>query len=180
MTHKKIITFTGNSGTGKSSIAQELLKDSQYRMITSYTTRCARDSDLTDEYNYLTIPRFMDYFTSNSFPWNPLNYAGNYYGTTKESLEDALNSKEISMMILLRAAVDKVIDYLGSDCVLPFYIKSPGIEILRERMRNRGDSMDSIDKRMDYSWDKHMNSRYTSIDNGGTIQEAVAHVRRYL
>lgn len=47
----KIITFTGASGSGKSSIVRELLSQSDYKLVVSVTTRNPRESDLLGSMN---------------------------------------------------------------------------------------------------------------------------------
>ena len=176
-----IITFTGSSGAGKSTIAQAL----GFPFVLSTTTRMPRASDLPGEYEYIEIDdQVWEEKGWNAYLWiEP--HAGNYYGTKREVVDRALQDPGISMMILIPKVLPKLLDYTGTENVLPFYIRSPEEKILRARMQQRGEIDNSIELRLNESrkWDEQAETSgipYIFLTNNGTIEEAVEQVRGYL
>ena len=180
----KIVTFTGASGYGKSSIAKELLKLEDYRLVVSVTTRSSRESDLRGEYEYISQDNFSLRDERDAFLWKAA-YAGNRYGTMRKSIDDALASSAISLMILVPEVVPLLRDYTGDDKVLSFFVQSPPVGILRRRMEARGDSGENILKRLsvDVQWESAARSSiipYVYVSNDGSLDDTVDVVRRYL
>ncbi len=190
-----ILTFTGASGSGKSSIAKSL----DFPLVLSTTTRAPRPSDLPGEYEYLDSNCFESkYFESNSFSSKSFDsvearndflwikeYGGNYYGTRYDSINLALSRPENFIMILVPEVLPLLLDYAGKEKVLPFYIRSPDEAVLRSRLEKRGELEDSIERRLKGSrdWDLQAEGSgipYIFITNNGTIEEAVEQVRKYL
>ncbi len=54
----KLISFTGVSGSGKSTIVRKLLEDPAFHIVTSTTTRPPRESDIHGEYEYVSPAEF--------------------------------------------------------------------------------------------------------------------------
>lgn len=86
-----ILTLTGASGAGKTTIARELLKklpvDTQ--IVVSYTTRKPRGVDIPGEYKHISKFRFWFLKKIGSFLWT-FDLHGNSYGTTKRWVAKAL------------------------------------------------------------------------------------------
>lgn len=178
----KIVTFTGVSGSGKSTIVNELLKDHQnFRLVTSTTTRPPRDSDLPGEYGYWT-PQQMEKGAS-LFIWKT-EYAGNSYGTRYRVLNDACELPQTSLMILVPGVLPVLLAYLPKQ-VLPFYVRAPDEDLLRLRLLRRGDDPESIERRLQTipAWEAQASEGkipYRMITNDGDINEAVQQVRKEL
>lgn len=178
----KIVTFTGVSGSGKSTIVKELLKDfERFRLVTSTTTRSPRDSDLPGEYEYWT-PQQMEKGAS-LFIWKT-EYAGNCYGTRYRMLNDACELPQTSLMILVPEVLPVLLAYLPQQ-VLPFYVRAPDTDLLRLRLLRRGDDPESIERRLQTisDWERQATEGkipYRMITNNGTIDEAVKQVKREL
>ena len=173
----QIITFTGVSGAGKSTIVEIL----GLPLILSTTTREPRASDLPEEYEYLEHGDFDHDKAWKAFLWVN-EYGGNGYGTRSEVVDRALNSQGTYAMVLVPQVLP-LLDYAGANNVLPFYILSPPEEILRSRMEQRGNTSDSIERRLRESraWDEQAGKSaipYTFITNHGTIEEAVEQVKK--
>lgn len=149
----RIITISGTTGSGKTTIARKLMQlKTDAQMVISYTTRGPRESDLPGEYQY-NVP--LDYFEQHKdeFLW-VVTAHGNIYGTTKASIKEALASSKSWLMILIPPAVEllrnSVKEFVGSDQpVLSFYILSPGEKELQRRLINRKDSVKTIQKRLE-------------------------------
>lgn len=145
-----ILTLTGPSGAGKTTIARRLLRHRHdMRLIVSLTTRKARTGDIEGEYRYGVSPaEFARLSREGAFLWS-VSAHGNTYGTLRASVDDALRSPGWSLMILIPDAVRKLVAASdGRGVVRPFFIMAPGEDALAARMRKRGDDEGSIASRM--------------------------------
>lgn len=102
MSEYKILTLSGVTASGKTSIAGELVKDQEFKMLVSSTTRNRRGNDLPGEYVYLTDDEFTR--QEDSFLWIN-DYGGTRYGTKREDLETALQADYTSIMILVPSKI---------------------------------------------------------------------------
>src|SRR5258708_40128250 len=98
----KIVTITGASGSGKTSVARELLKIiPSAKLVLSITTRPPRESDLPDEYRTnVPLAEFEKRSQNNEFLWE-VEAHGNRYGTLRASVNEALANPYPSLMILI-------------------------------------------------------------------------------
>ncbi|HEY4474552.1 MAG TPA: AAA family ATPase [Candidatus Paceibacterota bacterium] len=185
-----ILTLTGASGTGKTTIAKELLKNfpMDIFMVPSYTIskfRKLRSSDIPGEYKYVSEWRFSFLEIIEAFLWTVYPH-GNVYGTTKYWVKKALrNDNVVYVMILTPDAVKKLNSFaekLGySEQVFYFYILSPSQEVLRERLTSRGDKKDDVEKRLRdcVKWDPEIRSwgvDYEFVKNDNTIESVTEEV----
>ena len=153
-----IITLTGASGTGKDTIFELLKKDNpNLRFVESITTREKRSSDRPGAYRYVSIEEFERLKRGDKFVWH-VGEHNNSYGTLKESLQEAVESKEIFFMILVPKSV-KLLFNISKKKIIPFYIISPKESELRRRLKNRGEKEEAIEKRIAdcRPWDKEAN-----------------------
>ncbi len=185
MAKAKIITFTGVSGTGKTTIANQLLKDeNNFHLVTSTTTRKARPSDLSGEYEYLNLEGFQTARTESAFIWCA-EHGGNHYGTRYKFIDNALTAPYTSIMILVPEVLPILLDYAGKN-VLPFYVRSPSESDLRTRLAVRGEPQESIEKRLQQSkaWESNAENSgipYKFITNlNGKLDEALEQVKKHL
>ena len=178
----KIVTFTGVSGSGKSTIVKELLQESDhFRLITSTTTRPPRSSDLPGEYEYWTPEQMEE--DASLFIWKT-EYVGHQYGTRYRVLNDAFVSPPTSLMILVPEVLPVLLHHYGS-YVLPLYVRAPPEDLLRVRLLRRGDNPESIEQRLQTipNWERQATEwkiPYRMITNNGTIDEVVKQVKREL
>lgn len=151
----KIITISGVPGSGKTMLRNHLLISGEFslstgkscRVIESVTTRAPRVRDLTDEFLHIQKEEFTQKERNREFLWTTPIIHGARYGTLKRSVDDAVKSKEFSLMVITVDNVPDIINYVGSTEVIALYILSPGIVRLRERMRGRGEILEAIDER---------------------------------
>lgn len=183
----KIITLTGASGAGKTTVAKELLKK-KLKLVTSVTTREPRESDLPGEYRYVTPKEFLAMKEREEFLWpkpdEELPIHGKMYGTTKQDVDEALNAEHQSVMLLVPDVLDTLYEY-ALNRVWSFYILSPPEDALRARLEERGDKAEDIAKRITdcKMWDAEARKSllpYTFINNNGTVQRTLSQISIYM
>lgn len=93
-----IVSITGVSGAGKTTLAREVLaRMENASMVESVTTRLRRPSDIKGEYRYVSLELFGRLEKMNSFLWTA-EHVGTRYGTIGESIFRFL--KEITLLAL--------------------------------------------------------------------------------
>jgi len=148
-----ILTLTGASGTGKTTLAKMLYAAVPGSgPLVSYTTRPKRDTDLPGDYAYVSPVEFESMDKHGDFLWTA-NVGVTRYGTTKDALRHALEDQErIHLMVLVPERVPNVHEYAASigksDQVKSFLFETPVESTLRERMKGRGESAEGIEGRI--------------------------------
>ena len=182
----KILTFTGASGSGKTTIVKELLsRNPSWKNLPSLTSREQRSSDLENEHTY-GIPRneLEENERNGELLWL-VEAHGNLFGTSKEDVDVALKAPYVSLSILKPECIASLKKYAGEG-VLSFYILSPKEDVLRKRLEERREhSKEEIEERIAEckKWDeeaKNSGIPYTFITNDGTVDELVEQVMRLL
>lgn len=164
-----IVSLTGPSGAGKTSIAQKLLqKLGNIYLITSFTTRAARHTDLAGEYRYISSQQDFEAMRSaDEFLWTAA-YAAAHYGTTAQSIKDSLNTPGFSLMILVPSIIPNLQSFLLSQKreknYIPLFIISPDKEEVKRRLIRRGDNEQDILLRLEEGKHWEISARnYSSI-----------------
>lgn len=179
-----IITLTGPSGVGKTTIFGQLLRElPNFRLVSSHTTRQPRESDLPGEYKYYTDQEF-EVMRSGVTPLWDHEFSGFQYLTSAESvLETSQHPNSIFGMLLIPSVIGRLKSFaeLRGIQVMSVYILSPASDVLSARMAGRGESPESIQRRIDLSksWDADAgpSGLYEYfITNNGSIDEAVQKV----
>lgn len=140
-----IISISGSSASGKTSLALELLSflpDS--RMLLSLTTRTPRPSDIPGEYRYLSEEAFGALERDGKLLWS-VKAHGNRYGTLKESASSAAERGTHIATLTIQAAEGMAV-FLSSleTSYIPLYLRTSDENVLLERLRRRGDSLEDI------------------------------------
>lgn len=143
----RILTFTGASGAGKTTLVDALMNiRPELERVISCTTRPRRHSDPLGEYAYLSDEEFAMYRENNAFLWEGV-YASYHYGTVKRAVEEALEAKYPRIMTL---TPDKtaILRSLYPSRILSFLITCPKEDVIRERLRDRGSRPSEIEERI--------------------------------
>ncbi len=182
-----ILTLTGASGAGKTTIARSLLGELplDVMMVPSYTTRKPRDTDIEGEYKYVSELRFRFLKKINSFLWTVYPH-GNSYGTTTRWVTKALRDDNTAyIMILTPDAVAKLMSFAEkvscADKIFSFCVLSPTQEILRKRLMARGDKEEEIERRLAdcVEWDykaKTSGIPYEFVENNDTVESVTKEI----
>lgn len=140
---KKLLVITGKSGSGKSTLVAELVKlfPDRFKKVVTYTSRPKRSTEV-DGVDYHFLP--TEFFINNSkLVLTKKTEEGFYYGTLRDDL--FLSSHNLLLTSRI-TAVDKLIKIGIKNIVIVHISISDDLRI--ERMKLRGDSMESIESRI--------------------------------
>lgn len=136
------------SGAGKTSLVRVLIDDMKELCVSiSHTTRLQRPGEVHGkDYFFVSVEEFKQMLQQQAF----LEHAevfGNYYGTTRESVEKSLQTgHDVILEIDWQGA--QQVKKLMPDCI-SIFILPPSTSILEQRLKRRGqDSDETIAKRM--------------------------------
>lgn len=131
-----LFIISAPSGSGKSTLVNEVRKQlSGIEFSVSYTTRPPRGSEQDGrEYHFITREEFEKRIAEGDF----LEYAevfGNYYGTSRQSLEQARNEgHDLILDIDVKGAI-QVRERMPE--AVSIFVMPPNPKVLRTRLRNR-------------------------------------------
>ncbi len=134
----KIFCIVGPSGSGKSSVCKQLIKENNNLFLSvSTTTRAPRKREVEGE-NYFFVDK--EEFKTRIEKGNFLEYAeynGNFYGTEKKNIELAKNNNKI---LILDIEYQGVLKLKEEHQVATIFISAPSIEELMKRLVGRKDT----------------------------------------
>lgn len=145
-----ILIFSAPSGSGKSTLVQHLLDTRQdMELSISATTRAPRGQEQDGkEYYFISRERFEELIRQDAFvEWEQV-YQGTYYGTLRSEIERIENAgHHVVFDIDVKGGIN--IKKLFGDRARAIFIAPPSLDILRERLTNRGtDSQEKIEERL--------------------------------
>lgn len=151
-----MIILIGESGSGKTTILNELIKRG-YTKATNHTTRPIREDEVENpEYIFVSKDEFNNMWDEGKL-LQRAEFNNEYYGMSVDSLRDDVACIQIADSI--KDVKAKAFE-LGFDDkkIVSFYIFVPAEERTK-RMLTRGDSIDSIQKRLEIDNEKFKNAR---------------------
>jgi guanylate kinase len=147
----KAIIFSAPSGSGKTTIVKHLLeKNSDLGFSISASTRDKRGRTEQNgkDYYFLSPDDFKKKIDNNEFvEWEEV-YEGNFYGTLKSEIERVWASgKNVIFDVDVKGGLN-LKKYFG-DKALAIFVKVPSIEVLKERLHDRGtETAESLSRRL--------------------------------
>lgn len=150
--HKgKAIIFSAPSGSGKTTIVHHLLNNN--KNLGFSISACTRDKrgrkeENGKDYYFLTPEDFRAKIENDEFiEWEEV-YEGNFYGTLKKEIQRIWNSgKHVIFDVDVKGGLS-LKEYFGNDA-LAIFVKVPSIEVLKERLNDRGtESEESLSRRL--------------------------------
>ncbi len=148
MDERKLIVLSGPSGCGKDTVLRRMREmDPAIKVNVSFTTRAPRPGEMDGiNYHFITKEQFLKNITDGlMLEYN--EYAGNYYGTSRETI-DALLSEGNTVVLIIDVHGGKNVktEYPGA---MLMFLMPPTLEALTERINKRGKmSREELDARM--------------------------------
>lgn len=148
----KIFVISAPSGTGKSTIINELMKKEhlQLEFSISATTRKPRKGEVDGvNYYFLSLEDFKERIERDEFAEFEEVYQGRYYGTLKSEINRITKlGRNVIMDVDVKGGIS--VKRLYGDNALSIFIQPPSIDALRERLLARAtDDIEEINKRID-------------------------------
>jgi guanylate kinase len=147
----KALIFSAPSGSGKTTIVKHLLstnKDLGFSISASTRDKRGRTEQNGKDYYFLTPDEFKERIDKGEFiEWEEV-YEGNFYGTLKSEIERIWQSgKNVIFDVDVKGGLN-LKKYFG-DKALAIFVKAPSVEVLKERLKDRGTESDqSLSRRL--------------------------------
>ena len=147
----KVLIFSAPSGSGKSTIVNHILEKypDSMEFSVSATSRPPRGEEQNGkEYYFMTADEFRKLIEEDRFVEYEEVYEGRFYGTLKSECERIWGAGHVIIFDVDVKGGVSLKKYFGKDA-LSIFIKAPSVEVLRERLINRGtDSPEAIEERV--------------------------------
>jgi guanylate kinase len=147
----KALIFSAPSGSGKTTIVKHLLNtnpDLGFSISASTRDKRGRTEQHGKDYYFLTPEEFKKRIDSNEFvEWEEV-YEGNFYGTLKSEVERIWKEgKNVIFDVDVKGGLN-LKKYFGENG-LAVFVKVPSLEVLKERLHDRGTETDeSLSRRL--------------------------------
>lgn len=176
----KALIFSAPSGSGKTTIVKHLLKtnpDLGFSISASTRDKRGRTEQHGKDYYFLSPEDFKDKIDNNEFiEWEEV-YEGNFYGTLKSEIERIWKEgKDVIFDVDVKGGLN-LKKYFG-DKALAIFVKVPSMEVLKERLKDRGtESPESLSRRLfkanfEMSFQDHFDVVLVNEDLNRSLAEA--------
>jgi guanylate kinase len=147
----KALIFSAPSGSGKTTIVRHLLDnnpDLGFSISASTRDRRGRTESHGKDYYFLTPEEFKKKIDEDAFiEWEEV-YEGNFYGTLKSEIERIWNEGHNVIFDVDVQGGLNLKKYFG-DRALAVFVKVPSVDVLKDRLRDRGtESEESLSRRL--------------------------------
>ena len=151
---RKLVVISGPSGAGKGTVVKELLniykeKKDKVHLSISATTRSPREGEIDKvSYYFITQKEFLDKIKNKEFLEYNQYGTGKYYGTLKKPVLEYLNKGyDVILEIDINGYKQVLENYKDA---LGIFVMTPTLEILEQRLRDRGtETEEQIKKRLE-------------------------------
>lgn len=147
----KAIIFSAPSGSGKTTIVKYLLAnnpDLGFSISASTRDKRGRTEQNGKDYYFLSPADFRRKINNNEFvEWEEV-YEGNFYGTLKSEIERIWREgKNVIFDVDVKGGLN-LKKYFG-DKALAVFVKVPSLEVLKDRLNDRGtETEESLSRRL--------------------------------
>ena len=147
---KKVVIFSAPSGSGKSTVVSHVLPlHPEMEFSVSATSRKPRGTEQDGvEYLFYSADIFRKLVEMDKFVEYEEVYKDNFYGTLKSEVNRIWSKGHVIIFDVDVKGGVNLKKYFG-DRALSVFIQAPSVEVLRQRLINRGtDSLEAIEARV--------------------------------
>lgn len=147
---KKVVIFSAPSGSGKSTVVSHVLPlHPEMEFSVSATSRKPRGTEQDGvEYLFYSADIFCKLVEMDKFVEYEEVYKDNFYGTLKSEVNRIWSKGHVIIFDVDVKGGVNLKKYFG-DRALSVFIQAPSVEVLRQRLINRGtDSLEAIEARV--------------------------------
>ena len=147
---QKVVIFSAPSGAGKSTVVNHVLSlHPEMEFSISATSRSPRGTEKDGvEYYFISAEEFRERIGANAFVEYEEVYSGRFYGTLKSEVERIWSKGHVIIFDVDVKGGYNLKQYFG-DKAMSVLILPPSIEVLKERLVNRGtDTPEAIEERV--------------------------------
>lgn len=145
----KVIVIVAPSGSGKTTIAQRLLKEfPEIKFSVSATTREPRPEEIHGkDYYFLSEEEFNRQIEEGKFlEWEVYN--NRQYGTLRKEVDKLVKSGYFPLLDIEVKGAMNVKKMYGTGCI-SIFIQPPSLDALKERLRIRGsETKETVERRL--------------------------------
>lgn len=175
-----IYVLFGPSGCGKNTVASIMEQQFECEKLVTDTTRKPREGEINHiDYNFFTKEEFLRGIENDEYV-EYTNYSGNFYGSRKKNYETLLNKGKNIVIIMDIKGVLKLKEIFPKETIAIFI--KVHLNLLEDRMKERGDNLDSITKRLDNVklTNELENEKFADIVlcNEGTIEDLKQQIKQ--
>lgn len=171
------------SGTGKSTIVKELLKqDSNLKFSVSVTTRKPREGEKDGvDYYYITDEKYDELLEQDAFYEYVNSQYGSRYGTLRSEVDSFINIGQDVIFDMDWIGARQMRQKAPND-VVTIYLLPPSVKEVRRRLEDRKtDSKEVIEKRMNLVAEKLKHwDEFDYVIVNADIEETVRKVQRVI
>ena len=172
-----LMIISGPSGCGKGTVVSELVKNDDFVISISATTRAPRDYEEEGvHYFFKTVDQFGDMINNGELlEW--ASFCGNYYGTPKAYVEKKLSEgKNVILEIEVQGALQ--IKEIFPDTV-SIFLMPPTKEELLKRLTGRGtEDKDTINRRIQRASEEvKLLPQYDYVVINDTVEKAAENIK---
>ncbi len=143
---KRILVLVGVSGSGKTTIQEELAEHNMKKLVTTTTRKPRRGEEEGKDYYFISKEDLDDYdFIERTF------YNDNHYGLTRQEIEGALREYDCVHVSLDQNGAKALKEIYGDLVTVIFFDVSE--EDMIARLKHRGDSFEKIKERLAHGYD---------------------------
>ena len=141
------IVLSGPSGSGKGTLVKELIKNEQFLLSISATTRKPRQGEEEGVHYFFREREEFETMIANNELLEYAEFCGNYYGTPKAFIEESVkNGKDVILEIEVEGAMQ--VKEIYPDAVFIFIVP-PSLTELENRLVGRNtETREVIERRL--------------------------------
>ncbi|MDD3738154.1 MAG: guanylate kinase [Lentimicrobiaceae bacterium] len=183
----KLVIVSAPSGSGKTTIVNHLLKTfEQLGFSLSYTNREIRKGEVDGvNYRFISTQEFKKLIADDMFlEWEEV-YKNTFYGTPLSEISRLQEAGKVPILDIDVVGGSNVKKMFG-DKALAVFIKTPSIEVLEQRLRNRKtETEESIIKRvnkvsLELEYEKYFDVTIINDVLGDALSEAERIIKQFL